>query len=65
MKLVLDYGFNKLGLIRVQAGIKLRNKRAGKALKRAGFILEARLYSFYDTLHGRDDLLIYRKLGEK
>lgn len=41
IKLVCDYGFNELGLHRIQAGVFDENLGSIKVLKKAGFIEEA------------------------
>jgi len=43
LKLMLDFGFKKLGLKRIQARVLHKNVAAQKLMKRAGFKLEGRL----------------------
>lgn len=52
---VLKYGFENLGLDRIQAATRSDNSRSVNALLRLGFRLEATLTRFYETSDGRAD----------
>ena len=55
---VLRYGFDVLGLERIQALTRADNTRSVQALNRLGFINEATLKSFYQLETGRADCVL-------
>lgn len=57
---VLSYGFDTLGLARVQVTTRADNARAVLGVEKVGFRREATLHSFYEIEHGRGDgILLY------
>lgn len=57
---VLKYGFEELGLARIQVTTRSDNVRAVAAVEKLGFRRETVLHSFYETEDGRQDgVLLY------
>lgn len=65
ISLATDYGFNKLGLRRVQAGVYEKNTGSRRALEKAGFQLEGCYRRKFRTDDGYQDHLIYGVLAEE
>ncbi len=65
VKALIDYGFERLGLIRIEATVDPENKASIRVLERTGFQLEGTMrkrYLYKDRFH---DELIYGILKEK
>lgn len=55
---VVRYGFETLGLKRIQATTRADNARSVRGVEKAGFRREAELRSFYATTTGRADAVV-------
>jgi RimJ/RimL family protein N-acetyltransferase len=63
IQLVCDFGFQRLRLHRIQAGVQQSNTASERALKKAGFQFEGRLTALMRGPSGWEDHLCYYRLG--
>lgn len=59
IKLAIQFGFEQLGLLKIQAGVYGTNMASIRALEKNGFVLEGVLRSKFEGLEGREDHLIF------
>ena len=57
VKLLLQYGFKRLGLNSIQLGVNAENKRAIKSYKNAGFIVEGKRREFIYVNNKFNDMI--------
>lgn len=59
IRTIIQYSFNQLGVLRLTARTKRRNKLVCKTLPRLGFVYEGTMKQYFGP-HTGDDAIIYR-----
>lgn len=65
LRLMLKFGFRKLGLLRIHGQVMKPNSRSAKLLKKAGFVLEGKMRKHYIKKGKRMDVLVFGLLKEE
>jgi RimJ/RimL family protein N-acetyltransferase len=65
LQAITDYGFDRLGLHRVEAIIAVGNQRSSAVAERCGFRLEGTLRDFFRTEGGLGRRLVLRSCGRR